>query len=688
MEPLPVGILTVSDKCSEGLATDTSGPALEKLLLSQDGAWTIAERQIVPDNTQRIASTVRSWCAPLEDTDDTGSPTAAGRCRLVIITGGTGVSPSDVTVEAVEPLFTKKLGALATAMVIGSLKITPYAALSQVTAGVIGRAVVLAVPGSRKGSVENVQQILSVLPHAVETAGAVHGTRHLHATSDGKPIAEHASMPKPRIACGCARTDEDSGGVESQSQGLSNELSGGITGRARKSPYPMIPVSAALDQVLSSIRELPAEKLVLNQIRPGQVLAQDVVARENVPAYPASIMDGYAMIASDGPGEFIMRTASTAGAAAQEVNEQNPLQPGEVVRVATGAPMPPGADAVVMNEDTELIESTVQGDEELRVKILDGTRIVSGQFIRPVGHDLKAGTVILHAGTVITTVGGEIGTLAVSGNKSFLVHPLPTIAVMSTGDEVVDVLGSEVCDNLQYGSIRDCNRPALLAALKALGCTTVDLGIIRDDPDVLAQTIRKALDTCQGVITTGGVSMGERDWLKPVVEQQLGGQIRFGRVAMKPSKPTTFATIPQGTGSRSLEKFIFALPGNPVSALVAFHMFVAPAIRKLAGHLLRLDSPGPEQILQALRPSVRAVFEGADYALDRVRPEYVRGSLIWDHGLSCWVVRFTDQKQQSSRMASMRCANALISLPCGSESKPAITRGEWVNVVVIAAPEL
>ncbi|KAJ2081035.1 hypothetical protein H4R24_002650 [Coemansia sp. RSA 988] len=687
MEPLPVGILTVSDKCSKGLATDTSGPALEKLLLSHSRTWTIAERQIVSDNAQEIASTVRSWCAPLEDTDDTGPLPTTGHCRLVIITGGTGMSPSDVTVEAIEPLFTKKLGALAMAMVIGSLGITPFAALSQVAAGIVGRAVVLAVPGSKKGSVENVQQILSVLPHAVETAGAIHGTRHLHESSDDKPVAEQSSATKPRIVCGCARADED-GSVEPQSQGLSNELSGGMANRARKSPYPMIPVSAALDQVLSSIRELPVQELVLNQIRPGQVLAQDVVAQENVPAYPASIMDGYAMIASDGPGEFTVRSASTAGAAAQTVNEQNPLQPGQIVRVATGAPMPSGADAVVMIEDTELIESTEQGDEELQVKILDNTPIVSGQFIRPVGHDLTAGTVVLHAGTVITAVGGEVGTLAVSGNKSFLVHPLPTIAVMSTGDEVVDVLGTEVCDNLQYGSIRDCNRPALLVALKALGCTTVDLGVIRDDPDALTQTIRKALDTCQGVITTGGVSMGERDWLKPVVEQQLGGQIHFGRVAMKPSKPTTFATIPNISKSPPLEKFIFALPGNPVSALVAFHMFVAPAIRKLAGHLLRLDSPGPEQILQTLRPSIQAVFEGADYALDRVRPEYVRGSLVWDHQRNRWKVRFTDQKQQSSRMASMRCANALISLPLGSESKPVITRGESVTVIVIAAPDL
>ncbi|KAJ2785369.1 hypothetical protein H4R18_000580 [Coemansia javaensis] len=667
---VPVGILTVSDKCSRGEAADTSGPALQRLLEEADGgaSWAVAARQVVPDSAALIAETVRAWCG--------GGP-GAGACGLVVVTGGTGISASDVTVQALEPLFTKRLGALATAMVVGSLRITPLAALSQVTAGVVGSTVVLAVPGSRKGAVENVQQILGVLPHAVDTARAVGGTRALHA-ADGAPARPAGGAAAPgqgqrRAVCGCARPDEGPGGP-------APGLGGGVARRARRSPYEMIPVQAALELVLAHVALQPAEEVPLAQLRAGQVLAADVAMQEDVPGYPASVMDGYAVVAADGPGVYPVCAASAAGA-----GERRPLRPGEVARVATGAPVPPGADAVVMVEDTELAASTQAGDEELRVRILDGAQIAPGQNIRPVGFDLERGAVVARAGTVITAAGGEIGALATSGNRAFRVHRMPAVAVMSTGDEVTDTLGADPPAALPFGAIRDCNRPALLAALAALGCPAVDLGVVRDDPELLAGAIRGALATCQGVVTTGGVSMGERDWLKPVVEQRLGGTIHFGRVAMKPSKPTTFATVPGG-------QFVFALPGNPVSALVAFHMFVAPGLRKAAGHHLLLGSAAaaaaadPAAALGVLRPSVDAVFEGAEIALDRVRPEYVRGALAWDHAAARWVVRVADRRQQSSRMASMRGANALVSLPVGTDARPTVASGSRLTAIIIGAP--
>ncbi|KAJ1727991.1 hypothetical protein LPJ61_004285 [Coemansia biformis] len=681
--PVPVGILTVSDACSRGLAADTSGPALERLLIDKGGGhWAVVARLVVPDDKQLIAAAVREWCQPLG-----AAPGGAAGCRLVIIAGGTGISPGDVTVEAIEPLFSKRLWALATAMVIGSLTITPFAALSQVAAGVVGAAVVLAVPGSRKGSVENVQQILSVLPHAVDTAGAQDGTRGLH-TSSGTPASKEAPAPVPAPApgakCGCARADEAGDGDASAgvptAHGLSDKLGDSVVRRARKSPYPMTPVSEALDMVLSSVGVGPTASISLGELRPGQVLADDVVALENVPGYRASVMDGYAVVAADGPGVYPVRAAATAGS-----GEHAEMQPGEVVRVATGAPLPPGADAVVMVEDTELVSSTAQGDEESRVRLLASGQVVAGQHIRPIGYDQQKGAVVLPKYTAITAVGGEIGALATSGNITFAVKSPPTIAVMSTGDEVVDTLAEPFAKYLPFGAIRDSNRPALLAALRALGCPTVDLGVVKDDPDVLASTIRTALETCRGVITTGGVSMGERDWLKSVVEQRLGGKIHFGRVAMKPSKPTTFATVSAGGSQANSEGFVFALPGNPASALVAFHMFVAPAIRKIAGHLLGVDSSDPTRVLGVLRPSVTAVFDSEDIVLDRVRPEYVRGILAWDHTASRWAVRIMDRRQQSSRMANMQSANALISLPVGTDEKPAVLRNELVTAIVIAA---
>ncbi|KAJ1822635.1 hypothetical protein LPJ56_000756 [Coemansia sp. RSA 2599] len=623
------GILTVSDRCSQGLAQDTSGPALRRLL--EENNWTVAKTAVVPDETAEIAQAVSQWTSS---------------CQLVVVTGGTGLASGDVTVEALEPLFTKRLPSLAIAMVVGSLKITPLASLSQVTAGIVRETVVVAVPGSRKGSTENLQQIIGVLPHAVQTAGAGRSTRHVH--DRGAPGL-----------CGCSRTDDN--GVEGAGNRrmVEVELGGPVAGRARKSPYPMIPVDEALAMALECVGCLPAVGVELSEIRAGMVLAEPVVAREPVPAYAASVMDGYAVLAADGPGNYRVLGASTAGGSDAGARV---VVSGSVMRIATGAPVPPGADAVVMVEDTQLLEADADG-EEVAVRVLAQVR--PGQHIRPIGFDVAQGTELLRAKTVISGVGGEVGTLALSGNSSFSVHAVPRIAVMSTGDELTDA-----SEGLSQGRVRDSNRPALICALQSLGCNTVDLGIVRDDPDVLAKTMADALRECDGIITTGGVSMGERDWLRPVIEQRLDGRIVFGRVMMKPAKPTTFASLPRG-------RFVFALPGNPSSAVVAFHMFAAPVIRKMAGH--------PADI-EVLRPSVDAVFCGPELALDAVRPEYVRARLCWCSATARWEANVLDSRQQSSRMANMADANALVCLPRGTDRQPVVRNGDRVSVIAIAPP--
>ncbi|KAJ1937908.1 hypothetical protein GGF37_005016 [Kickxella alabastrina] len=624
------GILTVSDNCSRGLATDTSGPALQQQL--QANNWTVVHTEIVPDDKQKIASVVTKW--------------SATNCQLIVIAGGTGISPSDVTVDAIEPLFSKRLPSLAVAMVTGSLRITPMAALSQVTAGVVGCSVVVAVPGSKKGSVENLQQIISVLPHAVDTAAATQGTRHLH--------VEQPKEKNTRVQCGCSRPDDAD---DNQAETIGGQ--GTVAGRPRKSQHPMVSVDEALRMVIGSMQALPPRDMLLSDVRPGMVLAAAVEAQEPVPAYRASIMDGYAVVAADGPGDYKVIGASTAGGLAQAALMPLRMNTGSIVRVATGAPVPEGADAVVMVEDTQLLQADNQG-EELVVRILAGVQ--PGQYIRPVGHDVSQGAVLLKSGTVVSPVGGEIGTMAVSGNRTFSVHTVPRIAVMSTGDEL-----SESPGELGHGHVRDSNRPALLCALRALGVDAVDAGVVHDDPALLARKIAETLEDCHGIITTGGVSMGERDWVKPVVEQHLKGRILFGRVAMKPAKPSTFAVLPGG-------KFIFALPGNPASAMVAFHVFSAPALRKLSGH----------QKYDGAR--VTAVFCGADMALDGGRPEFVRGRLAWSSGRDKWLVYVTDAHQQSSRMPSMLNTNALVALPRGSNVYPKACAGDQVNVIVIAPP--
>ncbi|KAJ2778829.1 hypothetical protein GGI15_004057 [Coemansia interrupta] len=622
MPLFPVGILTVSDKCSQGLAQDTSGPALRTLLESRtNSVWQVTHTHVVPDEQHEISSTVQQWSA---------------HCRLVVVSGGTGIAEGDVTVGALEPLFTKRLPSLAIAMVVGSLRITPKAALSQVTAGVVGRCVVVAVPGSKKGSVENLEQIVDVLPHAVDIAGAGRSTRQLHEGAGG--------------LCGCSRPDDGVLGEQPSA--------GSVAGRARKSPYRMVPVDDALQSALACVDVLAPETVALADVRPGMVLAEPVVAREPVPAYAASVMDGYAVVAADGPGEYRVLGASTAGG-----EDPAEVTSGTVVRIATGAPVPRGADAVVMVEDTELVEQDA-GGEEVRIRVL--AQVKEGQHVRPVGYDVQAGSELLPKGARVSSVGGEVGTMALSGNPHFRVHGRPRIAVMSTGDELL----AEPSGVLTPGAVRDSNRPALLCALRAMGCMVDDLGVVPDDPERLAYVMKKALLTCHGIVTSGGVSMGERDCLRLVIEQHLGGRVVFGRVMMKPAKPTTFAALPQG-------RFVFGLPGNPASAVVALHMFAAPVVRKMMGHGERVEQ---------LRPSVRAVLRGPRMVLDRLRPEYVRARLEWDAQETAWVARVNDARQQSSRMANMLDANALVVLPCGTDAQPAVNDGDRVTAIIIAPP--
>ncbi|KAJ2005329.1 hypothetical protein GGI04_002295 [Coemansia thaxteri] len=673
MAAIPVGILTVSDACSRGQADDKSGPALRQLLAGAGGRWAVVATRVVGDSQAAIAQAVGAW-------------TQQAECRLVVVCGGTGVAAGDVTVAALEGLFAKRLPALATAMVVGSLRITPMAALSQVAAGVINQSIVVAVPGSPKGATENLQQILAVLPHAVDCAATGRsGTRHLHGeASSGIEIGSgdvgSGVVGSGVVLCGCNRPDDADADAPAP---LSDPLGTAAARRARASPYPMVAADAALQLVLDHAAPLAPVTVALADLHAGLVVAKDVVAAEDVPAYPAAVMDGYAVLAGSGGADATYRVVGAAAGDQGLADSQGQsvcVGAGQAVRVATGAAVPRGADAVVMVEDTRVAEEGADG-EELAIRVAGAP--VAGQHIRTVGHDLQRGAVVLRAGAIVTAAGGEAGAVAAAGAGAagVCVHAMPCVGVLSTGDEVHDYGGP-----LPRGAVRDANRPALLAALAAMRCAAVDLGVARDDPDALTQALAQALRSCHVVITTGGASMGDRDWLKPVIEQRLRGRVVFGRVAMKPAKPTTFAVVPAdlaadlaaADSAPARNCLLFALPGNPVSALVAFHVLVAPAIRKLAGH----------NVPRALRPSVAAVFIGPEWPLDAARPEFVRAALAWDHGLARWTARIADRHQQSSRIASMVGANALLALPRASAAAPTIRDGDQVTAIIISPPTI
>lgn len=317
-----------------------------------------------------------------------------------------------------------------------------------------------------------------------------------------------------------------------------------------------------------------------------------------------------------------------------------------------------------MVEDTVLVSTTTtpDGKEEEKEVGIHATGVKPGENVREVGSDIAAGTVILQKGEQISSVGGEIGLLAAAGVSQVDVYRKPVVGVLSTGDEIVEYSKPE----LEYGEVRDTNRPTLISAAQGAGYQVIDLGIASDKPGSLEETLRKALREVDLLITTGGVSMGELDLLKPTIERSLGGAIHFGRVAMKPGKPTTFATVPvkNNDGERA-EKVVFSLPGNPASALVTFHLFVLPALHKMSG----VEPAGLTKVPVAL---------SHDFVLDPVRPEYHRA--IVSVGRDGVLAATSTGGQRSSKVGSMKSANALLCMPAREEP---LKKGDKVEALLM-----
>jgi molybdopterin molybdotransferase len=302
-------------------------------------------------------------------------------------------------------------------------------------------------------------------------------------------------------------------------------------------------------EVLDAMAVLPVETVALEQAA-GLVLAAEVRAPHPVPPFANSAVDGFAV-----------RAADTAGAPVDlSVIEDIPagsvptrsVESGTAARIMTGAVIPDGADAVVMVEDTE------PGTEQVRVFAAAGP----GDHIRRAGGDMDAGAVVFEAGVRLTPA--HLGVLASIGVGRPRVFRRPTVAVLSTGDEIVPADTAE----LRPGTIRDSNRPMLVAMLRELGVEVIDLGIVPDEEEVLRATLDRAAGAADAIVTSGGVSMGEHDLVKKVLAES--GTIDFWRVAMQPAKPFAFGFLG--------ETPLFGLPGNPVSVSVAFEQFVRPAI--------------------------------------------------------------------------------------------------------------
>jgi len=332
----------------------------------------------------------------------------------------------------------------------------------------------------------------------------------------------------------------------------------------------VIPLDEAQQRILDSVAPLPP-RLTPRDAARGQVLAREVIASEMVPPFANTAMDGYAVRASDtaGASEASPVSLRVVGEIAAGAAPTAPVGVGEAIRIMTGAPMPAGADAVVM---VELTRSAGDG-----VTILGAA--TSGDHVRPAGGDLEAGQLVFAAGTLLTPA--HLGVLASLDVSEILCHPRPRVGVCSTGDELV------ASGPLGPGLIRDSNRPMLMAVLTEAGLEPVDYGIAPDDEATLTATISRAVEECDALLTSGAVSMGDYDYVKVVLErlaaEQPGSTYGWMQIAIKPAKPLAFAAI----GGVP----VFGLPGNPVSSRVSFELLARPALRKLAGRSDVLAEP-------------------------------------------------------------------------------------------------
>ncbi|RYP68407.1 hypothetical protein DL771_006671 [Monosporascus sp. 5C6A] len=675
-DALKVALLIVSTTAAKDPSSDASELALKEVLDKEGGGkWELAETKIVPDVVTQIQRQILSW-----------ADAAPEHINLILTTGGTGFATADNTPEvgkAVSPLLDKSAPGLVHGMLAASLSVTPFAMMSRPVAGVRNKSVIITLPGSPKGAKENLQAVLKTLPHACLQAAGL-DSRALHAGGVEKLEADAGITPgggghshSRHHACSHDHGHKHGHGhghghgnlvrhtAPGSSPGpLSNDPALGPSRRSRESPYPMVSVEEALAMIREHV-PAPLEVVVsrVDESLPGAVLAEDVVARENVPAFRASIVDGYAVVVPrDGNLRGVFPVVSVSHAAPGD-GEARPLKEGEVARITTGAPLPPGATSVIMVEDTVLRTASEDGREEREVEILAEGVVGEGENVREVGSDVREGTTILRRGERVSAVGGEIGLLASVGVAEVRTYRRPVVGVLSTGDEVVP---HDRGGGLRPGEVRDSNRVALLAAAREAGFEALDLGIAADTaPGALEEALRSGLRAADLVVTTGGVSMGELDLLKPTVERALGGRVRFGRVAMKPGKPTTFATVPVGD---ALTKVLFALPGNPASALVTFHLFALPALYRMAG-----VGDGGEGL-----PRVRVAL-AHDFPLDPARPEYHRA--VVSAAADGTLTAASTGGQRSSRVGSLRGANALLCLPSGREGP--LRKGARVDALLM-----
>jgi len=405
----------------------------------------------------------------------------------------------------------------------------------------------------------------------------------------------------------------------------------------------VISVEEALERILSRIGVLGDEQVPLGRAL-HRVLAEPAVAGLDLPPWPNSSMDGYALRGADttaastaAPGRLAVAGRVAAGHVAARA-----LAPGEAFRIFTGGPLPEGADSVIPQEDV-----TLEGDT-----LLVPRPVKVGDYVRPRGEDVRAGDRVLEPGRFLGAA--EVGILAALGRSQVRVVRRPRVGILSTGDEIVDLGG-----RLGPGQIPNSNTYSLMAQVREAGAEPVSLGVARDRQADIEARFQWGLG-CDLLISSAGVSVGEHDFVKSALEH-LGAEQHLWLVNMRPGKPIAFATIPSAD-KHALP--VFALPGNPVSAMVTFELFVRPALLRLGGHA-KLN-----------RPLIRARADAAIANPGR-RRGYLRVTLTTD-GAGSYGARLTGD-QSSGILRSMVAADGLAVVPGDTTIAP----GDPVPVILL-----
>jgi len=417
----------------------------------------------------------------------------------------------------------------------------------------------------------------------------------------------------------------------------------------------MLTPTEAARLILQHIAPLSAARRPLREAL-DRVLAEDVTSPIDLPAWDNSAMDGYAARAADveraGPEHKITLAVIEAVAAGQFPTR--PIGPGQVTRIFTGAPLPAGADTVVRQEDTEPAQPGERGG---RITVVTGRD--AGKNVRYRGEDIRKGEVVLGAGTPLGPA--QLGVLASIAHATPLVHDAPRVAFMGSGDEIVDLDRAD--DILSGNKVASSNSYTLDALIRRTGGIPVDLGLARDTKQSLREHLAQA--RARGadlVVTTAGVSVGEHDFVREVLTE-LGGEIKLWRIAMRPGAPVGFGLL-RG-------KPWIGLPGNPVSAMVTFELFVRPALRRLLGYRLPFRRTVPVCVGEAIKlgPKLRHFLRAV------VQPEGSGGG----GGLTA---RLTGP-QGSGILTSMARANALLIVP---EDRPTVAAGEILPALLLDDP--